>query len=344
MGLSETIVAAIIGALATMATAIVQLVRNRAPSDGRPKPKKSRMRSALATIALMIGCIVGGYAWSALRAVSAKEELTATMQAEFSRQFAEFAAKQGQAGAATNGVTLAARAAGAGVAEALAHLPPCHISAQSADAGPVACNESMAQPSRCARRSRRAPTPTVRVQARVPKSESAWLERDAGAPTLGSLHIGAAPPSIPIEPELRSVCLDVSNWSVEDTLAVALSRRIRLASAPAASSRPPRHGVALARLLRDVEVGDRPFEDLGRQPDGFRQRRVRMDREADVVRVRAHLDGQRDLRDQLARVRTHHAAAPARGASPGRTVVCESPRRGPVRANVRSPARESCPS
>src|SRR4029079_12207042 len=144
MGLSETIVAAIIGALATMATAIFQLVRNRAPSESRPK--KNRTRSVLATIALMIGCIVGGYAWSALRAVSAKEELTATMQAEFSRQFAEFAAKQGQAGAATNGVTMAARTAGAGVAEALAPLPPCHISAQSADAGPVACNESMAQP------------------------------------------------------------------------------------------------------------------------------------------------------------------------------------------------------
>src|SRR6185503_16339259 len=94
MGISETIVAAIIGALATMATAIVQLIRNRAPSDGRPKPKKNRLRSVLATIALMIGCIVGGYAWSALRAVSAKEELTATMQAEFTRQFAEFAARQ----------------------------------------------------------------------------------------------------------------------------------------------------------------------------------------------------------------------------------------------------------
>src|SRR5678815_6142065 len=94
MGLSETIVAAIIGALATMATAIVQLVRNRAPSDGRPKPKKSRMRSALATIALMIGCIVGGYAWSALRAVSAKEELAATMEAEFTKHFAALAARQ----------------------------------------------------------------------------------------------------------------------------------------------------------------------------------------------------------------------------------------------------------
>ena len=41
MGISETILAAIIGALATMGTAIFQLVRNRAPSDGRPKPRKT---------------------------------------------------------------------------------------------------------------------------------------------------------------------------------------------------------------------------------------------------------------------------------------------------------------
>ena len=66
MGLSETILAAIIGALATMGTAIFQLIRNRAPSESRPK--KNRTRSVVATIALMIGCIVGGYAWSALRA------------------------------------------------------------------------------------------------------------------------------------------------------------------------------------------------------------------------------------------------------------------------------------
>jgi len=223
MGLSETIIAAIIGALATMGTAIFQLVRNSSPTDGRPKPKKSRMRSLFATIALMIGCLVGGYAWSALRAVSAKEELTATMQAEFTRQFTEFAAKQSQANTA-GGAILAARNAGAGVAEALAHLPPCHISAQSADAGPVACNEAMAQPvTLCAAVPAGAQTGKVRVQARVPKSESPWLERDAGAPTLGSLHFGAATSEYPVSPEVRSVCLDVSNWSVEDTLAVRLS-------------------------------------------------------------------------------------------------------------------------
>ena len=223
MGLSETIVAAIIGALATMGTAIFQLVRNRAPSDGRPKPKKSRMRSALATIALMIGCIVGGYAWSALRAVSAKEELTATMQAEFTRQFTEFATKQSQANAAANGTSIAARGPGAGTAEALAHLPPCHISAQSADAGPVTCSESTAQTvAVCAVIPASAETSKVRVQARVPKSEAAWVERDAGAPTLGSLHIGGASSESPVSPDLRSVCLAVSNWSVEDTLAVRL--------------------------------------------------------------------------------------------------------------------------
>ncbi len=226
MGLSETIVAAIIGALATMATAIVQLVRNRAPSDGRPKPKKSRMRSALATIALMIGCIVGGYAWSALRAVSAKEELTATLQAEFSRQFAEFSARQNQppaGGAGGSGATVAAHNGQPGSTESLAQLPPCRISVQSADAGPVTCNESSALPiALCAAIPAAAQAAKVRVQARVPSSEAAWEERDAGAPTLGSLHIGAATREYPVSPELRSVCLDVANYSVEDTLAVRI--------------------------------------------------------------------------------------------------------------------------
>ena len=65
------------------------------------------MRSLLATIALMIGCIVGGYAWSSLRAVSAKDDMQATMEAEFTKQFAEFAAHQRQltADAANAGAT-----------------------------------------------------------------------------------------------------------------------------------------------------------------------------------------------------------------------------------------------
>src|SRR5512134_2105266 len=154
MGLSETIVAAIIGALATMGTAIFQLVRNRAPSDGRPKPKKNRVRSVLATVALMIGCIVGGYAWSSLRAVSAKDDLRATMEAEFTKQFAALAARQNPEAADLNanasvdasGAAIPARNGETGSAESLAHLPPCKISTQPDEVGPVTCTERVAQP------------------------------------------------------------------------------------------------------------------------------------------------------------------------------------------------------
>jgi hypothetical protein len=228
MGLSETIVAAIIGALATMATAIVQLVRNRAPSDGRPKPKKSRMRSAMATIALMIGCIVGGYAWSALRAVSTNDEMRATMEAEFTKQFAALAAHQNapgleNAGGDAAGGAMAAHDGQAGSSESLAQLPPCRLNAQPDEVGPVTCTEHAAQAiALCAAIPARAQATNVRVQTRVPKSETPWEERTAGAATLGSLHIGAATTESPVTPELHSVCLEVANYSVEDTLAVRL--------------------------------------------------------------------------------------------------------------------------
>jgi hypothetical protein len=238
MGISETIVAAIIGALATMATAIFQLIRNRAPSEGRPK--KNRVRSLLATVALMIGCIVGGYAWSALRAVSAKEELQATMQAEFTRQFTEFAARQKQQetapvsdGTDASGAAVAARNGESGTSESLAHLPPCRINAANDEVGPVTCSERVAQQiALCAAVPAASMTTNVRVQARVPKSEAGWEERDAGATSLGSLRFGAAANEYPVSPELRSVCLDVSNWSVEDTLAVRLIVEYGFAPAP----------------------------------------------------------------------------------------------------------------
>jgi len=238
MGISETIVAAIIGALATMLTAIVQLVRNRAPSDGRPKPKKSRMRSALATIALMIGCIVGGYGWSSLRAVSAKEELAATMEAEFTKQFAALAARQNpeSAGSVSPGAdptAIQAHNGENGSSQSLAHLPPCRIHSQPDEVGPVTCTESVAQPiALCASIPSAAHVTNVRVQARVPKSESPWLERDSGAPTLGSLHIAAATAEYPVSADQKSVCMDVANFSVEDTLAVRVIVEYAFGGAP----------------------------------------------------------------------------------------------------------------
>ena len=46
-----------------------------------------------------------------------------------------------------------------------------------------------------------------------------------------------------------------------------------------------------------------------RHADGFPKGWVRMNRLADIHRVSAHLDGQRDLANHVARARADHAAA-----------------------------------
>ncbi len=238
MGLSETILAAIIGALATMATAIVQLLRNRAPAEARPK--KNRVRSTFAIIALVMGAMVGGYFWSELRAVGAREEIAA-LRADLklmAKAETDAAAAGDAAPAAANPdaphAALALRHGETDSAESVAHLPPCRVTQQAEDAGPTACTESLATTvAVCATVPSSAMTTGVHVQARVPKSETPWLERDAGAPTLGSLHIAAAPMEYPTSADQRAVCMDVSNWSVEETLAVRVVVDYRYGPAPA---------------------------------------------------------------------------------------------------------------
>jgi hypothetical protein len=237
MGLSETILAAIIGALATMGTAIFQLVRNRAPSETRPK--KNRVRSTFAIVLLVAGAMVGGYFWSELRAVGAKEEIAA-LRADLKLAAREAAVSAAEATESTSGPVpgtdpgvTPARLGDAGSAESVAHLPPCRVTTQAEDAGPTACTETLASTvSVCAIVPASAHTTAIRVQARVPKSETPWLERNAGAATLGDLHIAAAATEYPASVDKRSVCLDVANWSVEDTLAVRVIVDYDLAPSP----------------------------------------------------------------------------------------------------------------
>jgi hypothetical protein len=77
MQFSETVVAAIIGAAATMSTALFQLysmLRSRNKFDVRPKRGRT-VRSVVAVIALMIASGVGGFLYSELRQQSAAEDI-----------------------------------------------------------------------------------------------------------------------------------------------------------------------------------------------------------------------------------------------------------------------------
>lgn len=79
MGLSETILAAMIGAVATVTTALFQIFtafRSRNKVDVRPK-KGSGLRSVLAVLALMVASAAGGFLYSEFIKQRAAEDLRA---------------------------------------------------------------------------------------------------------------------------------------------------------------------------------------------------------------------------------------------------------------------------
>jgi hypothetical protein len=79
MQFSETILAAMIGAMATVATALFQLfnvLRTRTHTDARPR-KGSTTRSVLSVVALMVASCAGGFLYSELRHERAEQDLRA---------------------------------------------------------------------------------------------------------------------------------------------------------------------------------------------------------------------------------------------------------------------------
>jgi hypothetical protein len=83
MGLSETILAAMIGALATVTTALFQLYTgfkqarsSKSSVDTRPK-KGSTMRSVLAVLALMVASAAGGFLYSEFMKQRSAEDMRA---------------------------------------------------------------------------------------------------------------------------------------------------------------------------------------------------------------------------------------------------------------------------
>src|SRR5687767_6573628 len=81
MDLSETILAAMIGALATVTTALFQLYTGfkqsrKSAADVRPK-KGSAMRSMMAVLALMVASAAGGFLYSEFMKQRSAEDMRA---------------------------------------------------------------------------------------------------------------------------------------------------------------------------------------------------------------------------------------------------------------------------
>src|SRR5258706_3877303 len=136
MGVSETILAAMIGASATISTAIVQLLRARKAND--PKPRRNRIRSYISIVALMLASGGAGFAYSELRALDIRGEIEA-LRRDFSGQAQPLTSRP-----IANAASLQPSASAMASVEALAHLPPC-VSA-AADATPtLVCTDAAVQ-------------------------------------------------------------------------------------------------------------------------------------------------------------------------------------------------------
>jgi hypothetical protein len=222
MGLSETILAAMIGAIATVSAAIFQLVmawRSRSKVDSRPK-KGTTMRSIFAVMALMVASAAGGFLYSEFLKQRNAEDLRA-MRDELKDLRGLIAQGRDQvhggdaSGAQQAGMVMPIAMKGGDVedsVESIAYVPAC----RRTDAA-TACAEADAQ--------RIALCGTVPAYARVDRielfaqpdavqhsweSHKAAFEQDLGGARFTGKSFEYAQAN-----ELKAVCVNFMQWSSE---------------------------------------------------------------------------------------------------------------------------------
>jgi hypothetical protein len=228
MGLSETILAAMIGALATVATALFQLFsaikqhRISSKVDTRPK-KRSTMRSVLAVLALMVASAAGGFLYSEFMKQRSSEDMRA-MRDELKEMrsmiAAERKATQAEASAPAqlaamdhNAVTLpASMESVADSVESVVYIPACRASGAT-----TPCSEQEAQ--------RIALCGTIPSYARVDRIQlfaqpdamqypwdkhQAMIEQDLGGARFTGNSFEYAQGQ-----DLKAVCVNFMQWSSE---------------------------------------------------------------------------------------------------------------------------------
>jgi hypothetical protein len=232
MGLSETILAAMIGALATVTTALFQIItafRARNKVDVRPK-KGSTMRSVLAVLALMVASGAGGFLYSEFIKERAAEDLRAmrtelkelrtliasgkeAMRAEVVAAAATDTAPAIAAGIANTAVTLpAAIESVADSVESVVYVPACRGSSPIA-----ACGEQEAQRiALCGTIPSYARVDRIQLFAQPDAMQHPWeqhqvsLEQDLGGARFTGNSFEYAQGG-----DLKAVCVNFMQWSSE---------------------------------------------------------------------------------------------------------------------------------
>jgi hypothetical protein len=226
MNLSDPVMAALIGAGATFATAIFQLTSNarrQAAERAAGKPASKKSGSWLAIFALVLAALVTGYALSQYQIYSGRQdekllrdemllrlrEITAA-SARLERAATE---KDGQSEA---GVPLAAeRRRGAEGVVAIISVPPCRAPKAGIAQTPAECAENDAlRTTLCAVVPASATVTEVQVFTRLDDAQQSWDEarvqvgKDTGAAKFVDAHFERARSN-----ESKEVCQHFAHWN-----------------------------------------------------------------------------------------------------------------------------------
>lgn len=239
MGVSETIIAASIGATATVMTALFQLfgaIRNSGRSSAPPK-RGSTLRSIVAVLALMIASGVGGYMLSELRQERTSQDLR-SIRDELSAQL-----QMVEANTARLAAREAAPAATSG-AVASAHQPIERESAIYVPAcGGGACSEAQPQSmALCDAIPAALHVTHLDLFVRAASAQHDWglsrvnFEQDAdGGKFVGGIQEQAG------TNEQKNVCVTFVHWGTKPLVARMVLRAVALPemSAPEATGAQP---------------------------------------------------------------------------------------------------------
>ena len=228
MNLSDPVMAALIGAGATFATAIFQLTTNarrQAAERAAGKPASRKSGSWLAIFALVLASLVTGYALSEYQTYSARqdEKLLRDELLTRVRDISAAAVRLERAGLEKNGqseadVRLAAeRRRGAEGVAAIISLPPCRAPKAGPAQAPAACAENEAlRTTLCAMVPASATVTEVQVFTRLEDAQQPWEEarvqvgQDAGAAKFVDAWFERAQGK-----ESKEICQYFAHWNTQ---------------------------------------------------------------------------------------------------------------------------------
>ena len=215
MGISETVLAALIGASATMVTAMFHLVSSFKSQSTDRRVKGSGVKSLLWMLALMLASAVGGFAYAEFRSQETRDE-THALRMEMRQQLQTIIAATTRIEQSRGGISgdSDGRRGVDGVATVV-NLPACKAAQVGfATDHPNCAEQDAVQVSVCTPMPANAKVTSTEFFSRPDDSQQAWNDaRVTPGQDIGGGRFSVTPVERPDSDGTKQVCYAFSHWN-----------------------------------------------------------------------------------------------------------------------------------